>query len=371
MKYAWLEKLASEGHIRPEALDRIYKNCGSFLGQEKTANEVVVAAAAAATPPSLINFLMTAAGFVGVAGALGTAASFMEGKVHDVRVKAKTDMVRAAVLRNPRLITPKDREKADARFNEILKFAPSLGANEAVMSKMVMDKLQSGLTNQDVQNLIGIQVKMTPNPLDYSAMSAQVKTASVCGDMLADIFIGMEKEANIATDASKVFPSATLGNIAGHILRTIAPALTIAGGIAGVQYVKGKIDEKNLRSQLEMSFHNAIHNSPELEANPDKAKNAFMTLAHFAPHVASEPNAARSFMQKLVAYQAGPNASDLKDVTEVEKNLRGTTGMMDTIDRSLAASGLSHVLTKTWHDTMAPYQEELSGKLRQRIYEGQ
>ena len=86
-----------------------------------------------------------------------------------------------------------------------------------------------------------------------------------------------------------------------------------------------KLKQRELKKGLEDSFSKALGASdPDREPllhNKEKARQAFATLSHFAPHVALDPHAARAFMNKIVSYDQGVDAGTVKELSEITKNL--------------------------------------------------
>jgi hypothetical protein len=353
MKFAWLEKMAEEGQIRPEVADYIQNECNGYIEKiammdqnqlaamdpnqlvadilQKSSDSVAAmlsgppeaAAGLKAKSKTLLNFLAMGAATAGVGLGITAAVNYGMNKLTDARIKAAIDVTRSKVLTSP-LIPTKDKDKAAARFDEILRYAPSLGPNEAVMLRLVTSKYRTGLTDSDVHNLVNIQAKMTPNPMTYAAKSQQYmgKTASAedvkaaaCGEYFANIYIEMEK---LATGV----PYKELGK---NILYSMSVPVSLALVGTGISAIKGKIDQARLTSRLENSYQKVMQSSPGsiLSENKAEAREAFDTLAHFAPHIAMEPHAARAFIIKVVGFKQGPQASDLKDITEVERNMIG------------------------------------------------
>ena len=75
-------------------------------------------------------------------------------------------------------------------------------------------------------------------------------------------------------------------------------------GLGGFKHMENKLEQKKLQKKLEASFDAAMKSKDTagetLRSNRADAREAFNTLAHFAPHVAAQPTAARSFMSKMV-----------------------------------------------------------------------
>lgn len=335
MRYAWLEKMATDGEIRPEALPYIYEQCADLM--DKTA------AMDPKTVEQYKNMLVSMAAFIGLSGGAAALTSFTAGAVRDAKTQSQIDLVRSKVLASAAIPT-KDKEKAKARFNEILKYAPGLGVNEAVMTRMVHDKID-GLTNNDVQNLIQMQLKMTPQHLDYAAQSqkfaSQTKTAAeVAGEALAGVYLTLEKVG--------AFNLGTIGNIGMNTLKAMSVPLAAAAALNSASLVGTAISNATLKNKVEQSFNTILKNNPNsiISENPQKAREAFNTLAHFSPHIASEPNAAKAFIVKMLEYKTGPMPTDIKDLTDIEKNMAGNARSF--FENTIQNSGVGTGLSKRW-----------------------
>lgn len=345
MKIAWLEKLAAEGHVSAEAVERIYADCRETLESPlcKTAEFSML------MHQMLPNIAMM--GVVGL-GAMGIGAAAEA--YGDARLKAAIDVNRKKIVEHPEL-EPKDKEKAEARFNEILKYAPHLGANEAVMTRLVHSKMHSGLSDKDVQGLVSLQLQMKPDPLGHTKMASDAP--ALCGEYLANTLIEFQKAAS---------GQPLMRSLVGHALRTVAPMAALGAGIAGVGYIKGKVDEKILNNRLSEVYRGIMNSSEEslLQENPQRAHEAFKTLVHFAPHVAAEPGAAKAFMLKIVGYGLGPAASDIKDLASIEKDMRGDSAPFGILGTAMAGVGMPSVLASTWKDVNAHHSQVQSRSQR-------
>jgi hypothetical protein len=362
MRYAWLEKMAEEGTIRAEALDIIYERCSEVL--EKTANHPFDGFKGVPNVPSIPSIWekFVANPFFGPAVSAGTAITLMGGaealkrKVLDMKVKAQIDVVRQKLLNDPALSSKKDKEKAEARLNEILLYAPSFASNEPVLRRYLFSKLNSGLTDKDVQGLISVQIKMTPKPHEYTQAqsdalvkkafeevrpSAEDVLSEVKGSFLAETVIFC-KEA-FCKEAAKGL-NRDLAAYAG--LAVSVPLLT-AGVLGGIETIKSKMGEKEINAKI-MKVKADVLADPEFVENRELARQAFDSLTHFSPHIAIEPFAAKSFVRKMVAYQAGPASSELKELTETERNMNPQAGQPSLLERSMNAAGLNRALGQAW-----------------------
>ena len=344
MKFAWLEKMAQEGQVRPEALERIYADCGETL------EKVALFENLGEGGQFAMNLLLGASGMFAVGSGLGAAIQAVSEHMDDAKTRALTDANRTKVVID-QAIPAADKEKAKARFNEILKYAPGLGANEAVMRHLVLSKYRTGLTNQDVQNLINIQVKMTPKPTDYAAASkhasAKVTVKDVCGEKLAEAYLRLEKVAGLFTPQ--------LAQTGKQLLSALAIPVGATAGIGALAWANNTMSASALRSKIEASKQ-AVLGAPRdsvIGENRVKAEQAFSTLENFAPHIAADPHTARAFVTKVVSYSPdkdsplGIQTTDLKDLTEIEKTISssgGKGGFLDNLSTILSMGGVSSTM---------------------------
>lgn len=389
MRYAWLEEMVEEGLVRKEAAEAIYQDCSSVM--EKSAN---------IDPKVLLNTLVIGTGMTALTSGIAAAAQDIQRRILDAKTKTQIDMNRQRLVSS---FSPSDREKAEARFNEIAKFAPNLAANEEVMRRYLPMKVRNGMTDQDIQRLIVAQMQISPNPFHYSAMS---KTASLATPEWVAI-LSANAMADACIEAHKTMDRATFCKTAGHILRVMDGAaaiemekiaapkrvpggftdmmknmlirlsvpMAISGGLSAGYIGSKMLEDKRMATKLDETYHKVMQMSPDsiLTNNPDKARQAFQTLAHFSPSVATEPYAAKAYMTKLVSYDQGPTAADIKDLSEIQKNLGSVRGgMLDMLSKTMenANNSLIKGVEKSWEETTSPYQSALNEDIAYRIDQG-
>ena len=120
----------------------------------------------------------------------------------------------------------------------------------------------------------------------------------------------------------------------GKLLKNVGilGSVALLGGLGtgAAKHLISMRDQKQLEKGLRSSFDAAMKMSPAekepLHDNPAKSRQAFDTLAHFAPHVAVQPAAARAFMNRLIHYDMALQATDVKDLSEIERNLAQARG---------------------------------------------
>lgn len=203
--------------------------------------------------------------------------------------------------------------KAKARLYEIARIAPHVTLNKELTKSIIKSKLHNGLTDEDKQNLVMLQSQYHSDP-NVSSFMPKVASAQL-GEILADVV--MIKEAGKSPSEFK------------NSLMMFGAAATmplLAGLIGGaVNMGMAHMKQRNLKNDLENSYMKALSISDvdkePLMQNKDKAREAFSTLARFAPQVALDPQAARSFMNKIVSYDQGIDTSSVKELSEISKNL--------------------------------------------------
>ena len=178
MQYSWLEKLAKEGRVRPDVKAAIYNDCSSIIqktaegkrtfmdwfaksaGQDEALSHVISEAQDFAQRHAVsLSGLVLGGGvvFKGVKNFLGKEKEF------------KTILQnRKEITSDAQVGTYKD--KAAARFDDIVKVAPRVAFNKDLAKRLVIDRLHSGFSSQDLQNLASIQAAHSASvksPMDH------------------------------------------------------------------------------------------------------------------------------------------------------------------------------------------------------------
>ena len=315
----WLKKLAEEDKIGPEAYETIMADVAMI----KEASGPNIAAE--------LKEMLRLGSMIGAA-AIGTKLGKMvAGKVDTMVGKKKLEQSKGQILIDPMFQGKGTIEKAEARFNEIANIAPHFAMRHGVVKKIIDNNLNSGLSDNTVSNLamaesLILNTSSTPSASANPAEKLFPKIASIrpniIGEIVADIY--MVKEAALGKDVKDIL------KVTG--LASLVP-LSIAGIMGAGNWAAGKFKQKDIKKQLDNSFNTALKmsdpNEELLHSNKDKARQAFQTLAHFAPQVALEPQAARGFMNKIVAYDQGMDINDLKSLTDIQKNLTQTASGSD------------------------------------------
>lgn len=294
-----------------------------------------------------------------VIGGLGLGGAYLHGKL--VAHKDKTQ-----VLKNRQAVVggfedPKDQAKAEARFDEIAELAPSAAKSTSFMKKMVTDRLHVGLSSEDAQRLAILESNAKPRQSTLIPKVASIRPR-VAGEIYADIYLTVKT----AAPSMKWLGDKLSGNTAKMLALFTLPGLSMAAAGGAAKMVSDKLDRKKLENQLEQAFQKAMDSSdPDkepLKSNPEKARQAFQAMAHFAPHVAVQPDAARAFMSKIVAYDQGINVGDIRDLSEIEKNISSTSPSKPFLQgfAQATASGMGKVLAD-------PYVSDYSDRVREDL----
>ena len=385
MQYSWLEKMVKEGQVRPSVRDSIYASCSDVLTKAASAGQYEeffkkhfkVPADFPGTAHQWIQgsnpILHQAMAILSTVGIAGGAAAYYAAKTglsdsQDIKAIIAN---RQVVLSDPAV--ERYKEKASARFDEIVKVAPKVATQKELVKRLVIDRLHSGFTANDYQNLAGIQASYAPKSKDTARVSgkyeAKTKTAGMSaeasGRICADVVL-LLKDAGLDKVAAAAAPAA------GGVFDSIKRILTTMGVVSGVGVLTGlgagtvnavshAMGEAKLRENLKKSYDEALRrsdpNREPLHANKDKARQAFETLVHFAPHVAVEPSAARAFMNAIVSSDQGTHISHVKDLADVERNLRATQGsnpFLEGLRSGAEAVGLGGAMSGAMKDVMRP-----------------
>ncbi|NDC22578.1 MAG: hypothetical protein EBZ49_00385 [Proteobacteria bacterium] len=331
MKYSWLEKLAEEGKISRGCLNDIYKDVDQLIKEAVSPER----AAKLQEWGKLVGNLTL---YAGVTGVVNHVLKGIDQKMEDSDVAKTIRQNKLNIMQMPEFA--KNPEKTEARFNEIVSVAPHVAANQKLMENLLRHKMHSGLTDSDVQSLSMIQAQYMRQP--YRTERVQKKLASIRPEVLGSILA----DVHLLKTAELIRPAVGVGqrikNFASRVGHLVSAPLFIGAGAAATNSVLKKLDEIKLEKSLETSFRKAMALSSAdkepLHENPEKARQAFSALAHFAPHVALEPQAARAFMVKIVSYDQGVNTGDIKDLSEIQKNLSAVERRSPLIEGFVAGS---------------------------------
>jgi hypothetical protein len=389
MQYAWLEKMASEGHIRPEAKAKIYDDCSKLLKlaakndpkQDPVAEKV----------KKVLNYTV---GFGSNLMINSAWEKLMEARGMRQTVD-KIRTTRAGLLSDPAFQDYK--EKADARFTELAKVAPTLAANPAKAKELVGKSLHTGFSNDDMNHLAVIQAVYTANDPEYTSRIhdrlTKKASATRLGEMYADVLV-LVKEAgllssitggiNRAGAAAAEGVAKTTGGIrpstAMQVLKNVAlvssiPVLAGVGQGLVSEYAASR-DSKQMAAKLRESFNEALRlseksdlshtNGFSLRDRSAEAMRVFQALAHFAPHVAMQPDAAHAFMTRIVSSGLSVDTPDIKQLTDIEKNMANAgkqSPFFEGFTSAVKGVGLGEGIRSTIKDTTEPLRE----KTRQAI----
>jgi len=378
MKYKWLEELVKEGSVRADAAETIYSDCRNLA---KTANMEQLKKLWTEISPMIQGL----GGLAITASSLAELPETIDKMMMSQRDVSSMDKTKELISNTPELAS--NLPKAEARFREIVQYAPSVAANPEMAMRIIKKTLHSGLTDRDIENLQTMQ--MTANAgiggsysrqANYGQfltdkMNARMEKVSSVGAIRPEILghiafdvnslleVGIEKNAGIGDFISKAFKG-RMGPFLAMPLIAGAAQLGV-GAVAGVgNMAKEKVRQNNFKDQLEKSFATAVSESDVdrelLKQNPSDARKAFETLVHFAPSIAVQPQAARSFMQKMLAYEdQALQPSDIKDLVSIEKDFRSAAGakspFFDAFNATGKLLGLGSTISGTTSSVVKPY----------------
>jgi hypothetical protein len=374
MQYAWLEKMASEGHIRPEAKAKIYDDCSKLLKlaakndpkQDPVAEKV----------KKVLNYTV---GFGSNLMINSAWEKLMEARGMRQTVD-KIRTTRAGLLSDPAFQDYK--EKADARFTELAKVAPTLAANPAKAKELVGKSLHTGFSNDDMNHLAVIHDRLTKKASAtrlgemYADVLVLVKEAGLLSSITGGINrAGAAAAEGVAKTTGGIRPSTAMQVLKNVALVSSIPVLAGVGQGLVSEYAASR-DSKQMAAKLRESFNEALRlseksdlshtNGFSLRDRSAEAMRVFQALAHFAPHVAMQPDAAHAFMTRIVSSGLSVDTPDIKQLTDIEKNMANAgkqSPFFEGFTSAVKGVGLGEGIRSTIKDTTEPLRE----KTRQAI----
>jgi len=81
-----------------------------------------------------------------------------------------------------------------------------------------------------------------------------------------------------------------------------------------------------LAPQHDVAFHQAQQDEVIQQADPSLVASSFSTMKRFAPNLAADPNAVRSFLRESATWNSGPSYATLKNLADAERAVAGAGG---------------------------------------------
>lgn len=85
-----------------------------------------------------------------------------------------------------------------------------------------------------------------------------------------------------------------------------------------------------LAPQHDVAFHQAQQDEVIQQADPSLVASSFSTMKRFAPNLAADPNAVRSFLRESATWNSGPSYATLKNLADAERAVAGAGGAGST-----------------------------------------
>lgn len=147
------------------------------------------------------------------------------------------------------------------------------------------------------------------------------------------------------TGTLSTVPAVALPAVAGASLRSLTDAftnnvtgtITGGGGAAAEQAQKemGRFSAQqqikqqqtvNLAPQHVTAFARASQDDVIAHADPELMHSSFETMKRFAPNLAADPNAVKSFLRESATWGTGPSYATLKNLADAERAIVGAYG---------------------------------------------
>jgi hypothetical protein len=365
IKLAWLEKMVATNQISTEAADRIYSRCDG-----------IVKAASAQDLAKFKSSLRELGSHLGTIASVGAGMYLTDKTTTALSQRSDVSAMKETLefLRNHPSLSH-DKNKIDSRFREILQHAPGVIPNKEVTLGLVRSSLENGFSQTDIDNMQRLQAaaaggvaKSFSGQADYASevRNKFIKSASVLRPELVGT-ITFSQYVN----AAPFIKEANKRKMSEIVKDTLGVGLGLAGVSYGLSALSGlvnmgvtKFEQKKFKKDLDRSFEEAYQGSQDenLKSSKENARQAFETLVHFSPHVAVEPRAARSFMEKMVAYRdQAVQPSDIKDLVDIERGYSqthsGPSPFFNAFSQSAKLLGADKALSSAVDQAVKPHYE--------------
>lgn len=147
--------------------------------------------------------------------------------------------------------------------------------------------------------------------------------AGVSKDLLEKGTMGLGMATGTA--AGSLLASSVLGSNADEVKNQAAKEV---GRFEGLQQIKAQ-QAAQLAPLHDRAFQEAHHEDDVLAgADPRLMQSAYTTMKRFAPNLASDPNAVRSFLRESATWGTPPSYATLKNLADAEQSVTRAGGTL-------------------------------------------
>lgn len=141
----------------------------------------------------------------------------------------------------------------------------------------------------------------------------------------------------IPLQAANNAATAGIGGLTAAFGAQLASPVGGKGGVAAEQMQRevGRFEAQQAIKQQQQSslapqhveaFHHAKQDEVIMQADPRLVQSSFETMKRFAPNLAADPNAVRSFLRESATWGAGPSYATLKNLADAERAVSSAGG---------------------------------------------
>lgn len=311
-------------------------------------SDAAAAVAKARFVSTLGNFAKTVLPYL-VVPAAGAIASYHFGKKQDKEDHEQLKNSFSATLALDENMA-KNPQAAEARFRELAFVSPTIAKNPAMAARFISNRMDSGLTVDDIHKLSVIEASSKSNPNAAARATAkaalifdrlfstwsltsrqnfineqqgidkkyltdlqqmqkkggvmnpdvQQKVSDECiGEMLADRYIimmqGMEKEAGVKPGIM----SAGMNRLKAGA-QFMAPIMALGGLAHGIGMIVDARRKKQMDQAANENFFKLKQHSEIVQGNPELANQALDAIKTFAPALAAKPAVLKTFVEHTI-----------------------------------------------------------------------
>lgn len=152
--------------------------------------------------------------------------------------------------------------------------------------------------------------------LGFSAGAAMMEpTLAAYAEKIKDHLVPSNQEDVMMDEGSQAFAKAVGANVGEGTVGLLGDFMS--KGVSGVTSIPQNIARNNMFKQLQET------DDVLATANIADLQDAYHTMVRFAPTLATDKNAVRSFLREATLYGSGPNVISIKQLADAEKTLGG------------------------------------------------
>ncbi len=130
----------------------------------------------------------------------------------------------------------------------------------------------------------------------------------------------------LMSGAGGLFGGALMRSVSGDSDANVSKSKEV-GKMLAQQEMKQK-SQMELAPLQQQAFQAAMRDPMISRADPELLQSSFETMKRFAPNLAADPNAVKSFLKEVTTWDTGPSYATLKNLADAERAVASAGGMI-------------------------------------------